>query len=296
VIGFLNSGSHEPQRLAGFQEGLKQLGFVEGQNVTIEYHALGGNFDQLPALAADLVRRHVAVIAVSGTPAALAAKGATATLPIVFSVGSDPVELGLVDSLSRPGGNITGVTTLEVALGPKQLQLLHELVPAANTVALLVNRANRFLAEATSREMQAAARGLGVDLLITDASSERDFETAFETLVQRRVGALAIGSDVFFDSRSKVLGALSARHRLPAVSQFREFAAAGGLMSYGTPPAGTWRQNGLYTGRILKGEKPADLPIWQPTKFEFVINLKTTKALGLTIPETLLATADEVIQ
>jgi putative ABC transport system substrate-binding protein len=236
------------------------------------------------------------VIALGGNAAALAAKAATATIPIVFTVGTDPVRAGLVASLNRPGGNLTGATTLEVELGPRQLQLLHELVPMATTIALLINSANQTLAETVSRDMPAAARAVGVELLITSANTERDFATVFETMVQRRAGALAISSDVFFNTQSKQLAALAAQHRLPAISQFREFTAAGGLMSYGTFVVDMWRQVAIYTGRILKGEKPVDLPVLQPTKFEFVINLKTAKALGLQIPDKLLALVDEAIE
>jgi putative ABC transport system substrate-binding protein len=296
IIGFLSSTSPEPLRLAAFHEGLKQAGYIEGQNVAIEYRWAAGNFDLLPALAADLVRRQVAVIALGGNAAALAAKAATATIPIVFTVGTDPVRAGLVASLNRPGGNLTGATTLEVELGPRQLQLLHELVPMATTIALLINSANQTLAETVSRDMPAAARAVGVELLITSANTERDFATVFETMVQRRAGALAISSDVFFNTQSKQLAALAAQHRLPAISQFREFTAAGGLMSYGTFVVDMWRQVAIYTGRILKGEKPVDLPVLQPTKFEFVINLKTAKALGLQIPDKLLALVDEAIE
>ena len=296
VIAFLSSASLEPMRLAAFREGLKQVGYIEGQNVAIEYRWAAGNFDQLPALAADLVRRQVAVIVSVGTPAARAAKNATATIPIVFSVGGDPIQLGLVASLNRPDGNVTGVTTLEVTLVPKQLQLLHELVPTATTIAVLVNPANRFLAETISRDMRASAAAVGVQLVITSVSRERDFATAFKTLAQRRAGALAISSDVFFNTQGQVLATLAAQHRLPAISQFRDFAAAGGLMSYGTLLVDMLRQVGVYTGRILRGETPADLPVLQPTKFELVINLKTAKTLGLTVPPTLLAIADEVIE
>jgi putative ABC transport system substrate-binding protein len=294
VIGFLGSSSAEPQRLAAFHEGLKQAGFIEGQNAAVEYRWAEGKFAQLPALAADLVDRRVAVIVVAGTPAAHAAKAATAALPIVFAIGGDPIQLGLVASLSRPGGNVTGVTTLEFALGPKQLQLLHELVPAATTIALLVNPANRTAVEA--RDMQAAARAVGVELLIMSASTNREVTTAFENLVRQRAGALVIGSDNFFNARAELFAQLATQHKLPAISQFRQFAAAGGLVSYGTPVLDMYRQAGVYTGHILNEKKPADLPVLQPTKFELVINLKTAKAFGLTVPLTLQAGADEVIE
>jgi putative tryptophan/tyrosine transport system substrate-binding protein len=298
VIGFLSSAMPEAyaSRLAAFRQGLNETGFVEDRDVAVEYRWAGGNFDLLPVLAADLVRHKVAVISLGGTPAARAAKAATATIPVVFTVGGDPVQLGLVAALNRPGGNVTGVTTLESTLGPKQLQLLQELVPTATAVALLVNSANRTLAEMISRDMRAAAAAVGVQLVIMSASTERDFATVFETLVQRRVGALVISADVFFNTQSKVLATLATQNRLPAISQFSEFAAAGGLMSYGTLVVDMWRQVGVYTGRILKGENPADLPVMQPTKFELVINMKTAKALGLTIPPGVLAIADEVIE
>jgi putative ABC transport system substrate-binding protein len=289
VIGFLGSSSPEPQRLAAFHEGLKQAGYIEGQNAAVEYRWAGGKFAQLPALAADLVDQRVAVIALAGVPAARAAKAATAAIPIVFAIGGDPIQLGLVASLSRPGGNVTGVTTLEFALGPKQLQLLHELVRTATTIALL-----RTAVEA--RDMQAAARAVGVELLITSASTDREVTAIFESLVQQRAGALVIGSDNFFNTRAELFAQLATQHKLPAISQFRQFAAAGGLVSYGTPVLDMYRQAGVYTGHILNGKKPADLPVLQPTKFEFVINLRTAKTLGLEVPPTLLALADEVIE
>jgi putative ABC transport system substrate-binding protein len=248
----------------------------------------------LPALAVDLVRRQPRVIIANG-PAAVAAKAATTTIPIVFYSGGDPVEQGLVASLNRPGGNLTGVTTLNTAVGPKRLELLHELVPTASTIALLVHPTGPN-AETLSRDLQAAASTLGLQLHLLHASTDRDFDSVFATLGQLRDVALVIGNDAFFTARVEQLAALAIRYAVPANYQFREFAVAGGLMSYGANLADAWHLMGVYTGRILKGEKPADLPIVQPTKFELIINLKTAKALGLTIPETLLATADEVIQ
>jgi putative ABC transport system substrate-binding protein len=278
-----------------FLQGLREAGFVEGQNVAIEYRWAEGQYDRLSALVADLVHRQVNVIVAGGAPAALAAKAATTTIPIVFSGGMDPVEVGLVASLNRPEGNLTGVTTLSVDLGPKKLELLHELVPTASAVAVLVNPAFSS-AETVSRDAQAAARGLGLEARILHASTEGDLDTIFATLVQSRAPALLITADSFFNSRSAQLAALTLRYAVPAIFQFREFAAAGGLMSYGGSISDASRLTGVYAGRILKGEKPADLPVQQVTKFELVINLKTAKALGLTVPPNLLAIADEVIE
>jgi putative tryptophan/tyrosine transport system substrate-binding protein len=297
VIGFLNSASpdnYEPM-VDAFRQGLKETGYVEGQNVAIEYRWAGGQYDRLPAMAADLVRRQVAVI-VANTPGNLAAKAATTTIPIVFTTAGDPVQIGLVASLNRPGGNVTGVTNLSVELGPKWLELLHELVPTATIIALLVNPTSPNLTESTTKDLQAAARTLGLNLHVLHASSERDFDKVFATLVRLRVGALVIGSDPFFNSRSEQLAALTVRYAVPTIFQTRAFAAAGGLMSYGGSVAGTYHQVGMYTGRILKGEKPGDLPVQQSTKVELFINLKTANALGLTVPDKLLATADEVIE
>jgi putative ABC transport system substrate-binding protein len=297
VIGFLNSASpdnYEPM-VDAFRQGLKETGYVEGQNVAIEYRWAGGQYDRLPAMAADLVRRQVAVI-VANTPGNLAAKAATTTIPIVFTTAGDPVQIGLVASLNRPGGNITGVTNLSVELGPKWLELLHELVPTATIMALLVNPTSPNLTESTTKDLQAAARTLGLKLHVLHVSSERDFDKVFATLVRLRVGGLVIGSDPFFNSRSEQLAALTVRYAVPTIFQTRAFVAAGGLMSYGGSVAGTYHQVGMYTGRILKGEKPADLPVQQSTKVELFINLKTANALGLTVPDKLLVAADEVIE
>src|SRR5260370_11200129 len=298
VIGFLRSASPQSYAhvVAAFRQGLKEVGHVEGQSIAIEYRWAEGQYERLPLLAAELVRRQVAVIATTSTPAAFAAKAATTTIPIVFEIGFDPVALGLVASLNRPGGNLTGVTNLSVEVGLKQLGLLHEMVPAATTVALLVNPTDRALAEVVTRDAQLAAGKLGLQLHVLHASTERDFDTAFATLAQLRAGSLMIGTDSFFISRSEQLAALAVRHAIPAGFYFREFVAAGGLMSYGGSFTDAHRLAGVYVGRILKGAKPTDLPILQPTKFELVINLKAAKALGLTVPQTLLATADEVIE
>jgi putative ABC transport system substrate-binding protein len=298
VIGLLEAKSADSSvhYAAAFRQGLKEAGYVEGQNVTIEYRFAENQYDRLPALAADLVRRQVAVIAASGgPPAALAAKGATTTIPIVFNMGADPIALGLVDSLNRPGGNLTGVSSLNVEIGPKRLELLHELAPTATDIAMLVNPTNPN-AGAYSTALKTAASTLGVQLQVLHASTERDFDMVFATLVQLKVGALVIGTDGFFITRSAQLGALTVRHAMPTIFVFREFAAAGGLMSYGGSLADEYRQVGIYTGRILKGEKPADLPVQQATKVELIINLKTAKALGITVPITLLGRADEVIE
>jgi ABC-type uncharacterized transport system substrate-binding protein len=297
VIGVLDGRSADESAplVAALRRGLNEAGYVEGRNVAIEYHWAHGEYDRLPALAADLVRRQVTVIATSGNASALAAKTATATIPIVFLTGADPVQAGLVASLSRPGGNLTGVTSLGVELGPKRLELLHELVPAATTIAILVNPANRS-AEIQVRDIQAAARTLGLELHILHASTEREIDAAFAALTRLRAGALVISPEAFFNSRSEQLAALTVRHAVPAIYTYREFAAAGGLMSYGGSITDSYRQAGVYIGRILKGEKPADLPVQQSAKVELIINMKTAKALGLTVPLALLGRADEVIE
>jgi putative ABC transport system substrate-binding protein len=283
-------------RLRAFHDGLRETGYVQGQNLAIEYRWADGQNDRLPALAADLVRRQVTVIVATSTPAVLAARTATTTIPIVFFVAADPVQLGLVTSLSRPEGNLTGVVTLNVEVAAKRLELLHELVPTATIVALLVNPSNAALAETTTRELEAAARTLGLQFYVLHASSERELDAAFATLVQLRAGALVIGADPLFNSRSEQLAALTIRHRVPAIYQFREFVSAGGLMAYGSTVLDTYRPLGIYTGQILKGEKPAEMPIQQATKVELVINMKTAKTLGLTFPLPLLGRADEVIE
>jgi putative ABC transport system substrate-binding protein len=298
VIGFLHSASPGPHAdfVRAFRLGLSEAGYVEGRNVEIEYRWAEGQNDRLPALAADLVRRQVTVIAAPASTAALAAKAATATIPIVFELGDDPVELGLVTSLKRPSGNLTGVTSLNTEIGPKRLELLHELVPTASIVALLVNPSNPRLAETLSRDVQAAARTLGLQLHVLHSSTDRDIDTIFATLVQLQAGGLVIGNDAFFVNQIKQLAALAVRHAVPTIFQTHEFAAAGGLMSYGTSLMDLFRQVGVYTGRILNGEKPTDLPVQQATKIELYINLKTAKALGLTVPLSLLGRADEVIE
>jgi putative ABC transport system substrate-binding protein len=297
VIGFLNGASPGgyATSVAAFRQGLKEVGYVEGQNVAIEFRWAEGQYDRVPAMAAELVRRQVAVI-VANTPGNLAAKAATTTIPIVFTVANDPVQIGLVASLARPGGNVTGATQLGVEVAPKQLQLAHELVPTATIIAVLVNPTNPN-AETLLGNLQAAARILGVQLHFLHASTERDFDRVFATWPQLGAGVLVIsGTDPFLSSRSEQLAALALRHAVPATSFIRDFVAAGGLMSYGGSNPDMYRIVGVYTGRILKGENPGDLPVQQATKVELIINLKTAKALGLTIPETLLATADEVIQ
>jgi putative ABC transport system substrate-binding protein len=283
-------------RLRAFHDGLRETGYVEGRNLAIEYRWAEGRNDRLPALATELVRRQVTVLVATSTPAVLAARIATTTIPIVFFVAADPVQLGLVTSLSRPEGNLTGVVTLNVEVAAKRLQLLHELVPTATIVALLVNPSNTALAETITKELEAAARTLGVQLHVLHASSERELDTAFATLVQLRAGALVIGADALFNSRSEQLAELTIRHRVPAIYQFREFVSGGGLMSYGTTVADTYRPLGIYTGRILKGEKPAELAVQQATRVELIINMKTAKALGVTVPLPLIGRADEVIE
>jgi putative tryptophan/tyrosine transport system substrate-binding protein len=293
VVGFLAIGSPESDgfRVAAFVQGLEHMGYVEGRNVAFEYRWAQEEYDAMPSLAADLVNRRVALIAAIGvTPAALAAKAATATIPIVIMIGGDPVSFGLVASLNRPGGNVTGVTSLTSQLVAKQIEVLHETVPT-----LLVNPKNPN-AESDVKEVQAAAEVIGRKLVIVNANAERDLEAAFTTLIEQRVGALSVDSDRFFTSRREQILALAAQYRLPAIYSLRDFVTSGGLMSYGPNIADGYRQAGIYAGRILKGENPANLPVQQSTKFELVINLKTAKALGLTFPLSLLGRADEVIE
>ena len=297
VIGFLNVASakgYAPQ-LSAFLKGLSEAGYVDGRNVAIEYRWADGRSDRLPAMVADLVHRQVTVIAATSTPAALAAKAATTTIPIVFEMASDPVRLGLVASLNRPGGNVTGVTNANVEIAPKRLQLLHELLPTASVIALLVNPANPTVAETNTKGLQAAARALGLELHVLNASTEGDFDGVFAKLIQLRAGGLVIGPDPFFSSRSKQLAALTVRHAVPTIYENREFAVAGGLLSYGDV-TDAYRLAGIYIGRVLKGEKPADLPVQQVTKVELYINLKTAKTLGIYVPNTLIGRADEVIE
>jgi putative tryptophan/tyrosine transport system substrate-binding protein len=295
VVGFLSSGQPDmyASLLLGFRRGLSGLGFVEGQNVAVEYRWAAGEYHRLPALAADLVGRQVVAIAAMAAPAALAAKAATATIPIVFNSGIDPVKLGLVASLGRPRGNMTGVSQLSGLLLAKQMELLRELIPSIVTVCFLVNPNNPD-AEERTREMQAASHSLGLPLHVLNVGTDGDLDTVFE--IVPRAGGLVVDADPFLFSRREQLVALAARHAVAASYPFREFIVAGGLMSYATSLADVYRQVGVYTGRILKGEKPADLPVMQPTKYELVINLKTAKTLGLEVPATLLAIADEVIE
>jgi putative tryptophan/tyrosine transport system substrate-binding protein len=298
VIGFLSSRARDdaPELLAAFLQGLKDAGFVEGQNVTIEYRFAGNQNERLPALAADLVHRQVTVIAAPTTPAALAAKAATATIPIVVATAGDPVRLGLVASLNRPGGNVTGVTLLFVEVAAKRLELLHELIPTASIVGMLVNPANPPIAEANASAVLSAARSLGLELHVLKASTEHDFDGVFANLIQLRARGLVIGGDPFFTGRQEQLAALAIRQAVPTVYENREFVAAGGLMSYGGNLPDAYRLAAVYAARILKGEKPADLPVQQSTKVELFLNLKTAKALGITVPLPLLARADEVIE
>jgi len=297
VIGFL--AGETPELRAGpvraFRQGLSEQGYVEGRNFSFEFRWAEGRNDRLPALAADLVRRQVAVLVAGGTPPALAAKAATSTIPILFDTGGDPIDLGLVSSLNRPGGNLTGATSLNVEIGPKRLELLHELVPTARIIALLVNPTNPN-GDALSRHVQTAARTLGLELHVLNASVERDFDSAFATLAQVQAGGLVIATDGYFLGQSEQLGTRVLRRRVPAIFAYHEFAAAGGLVSYGGSLTDQYRLLGIYAARILKGEKPADLPVQQVTKVELIINLKSARALGLTVPPTLLARADEVIE
>jgi putative ABC transport system substrate-binding protein len=298
VVGFLSNGWQQSDavRLAAFRQGLSEIGYVEGQNVASEYRWAEDHYDRLPALAAELVRRQPTVIVAVGGPAsALAAKTATKTISIVFAMSSDPVKLGLVASLNRPGGNMTGATTLASMVVAKQFEALHETVPKATVAGFLVNP-NNPSAETDTREAQEATRTLGLQLNILNASTEREIDTAFTTLTENGAGGVVVVADALFNSRPNQLVALAARHALPTIYSLREFAEAGGLLSYGTSIADVYRQVGVYTGRILKGEKPADLPVVQSTRVELVINVKTAKSLGLTFPITLLGRADEVIE
>jgi putative tryptophan/tyrosine transport system substrate-binding protein len=298
VIGILAIGAPEANaiRLRAIREGLRTVGYVEGQNVKIEYRWAEVHTGRLPALAAELVSRQVAVIVTSSTPAVLAAKAATGEIPIVFGIGADPVELGLVASLNRPGGNVTGVTSLNIEVAPKRLELMHELLPSVTSMALLVNPAVPALAEPVSRSSQVAAQALGLQLHIVHASSDRDFDAIFERLIELHVGALVIGPDNLFTIHKEQLAKLTVRHAIPAIYQYREFAAAGGLMSYGTSETEYYRLVGTYAGRVLKGHKPADLPVQQSTKVELFLNLSIAKALGITVPLPLSGRADEVIE
>jgi putative ABC transport system substrate-binding protein len=298
VVGFLSSRSpgESADVVAAFRRGLSETGFVEGQNLVIGFRWAEGRYDRLPALAADLTGLRVAVLfAAGGPPSALAAKAATSTIPIVFSAANDPVRLGLVAGLNRPGGNITGMSTFTSALAAKRLELLKELVPAVAVMAYVLNPSNPS-AELESKEALQAARALGIELHVLEASTEQELNAAFAKLASLRAGGLIVAPEPFFDSQRDRLVALSAQHAVPAIYGFREYVVAGGLMSYGTSITDSYRQAGSYVGRILKGEKPSDLPVMQPTKFEFALNLKTARALGLTIPDKLLALADEVIE
>jgi putative ABC transport system substrate-binding protein len=298
VIGLLTARApgDSPNLMAAFRQGLKDTGFVEGQNVAIEYRFAANQNDRLPALAADLVRRQVTVIAATNTEAALAAKAATSTIPIVFETASDPIQLGLVANLNRPGGNVTGITNLTLETAPKRLELLHELLPTASVMALLVNPTEHSLAETTTRTLQAAAHSLGLELHVLNASSERDFDAVFANLLRLRADGLVIGNSVFFVARQEQLAALTVRYAVPAVFEYREFVAAGGLMGYSGSITDTYRLAGVYAARMLKGEHPGELPVQQGTKVELFLNLNTAKALGLTFPITLLGRADEVIE
>ena len=298
VVGFLSAPSPAPyaRYVAAVHQGLKEAGFVEGQNVRFEYRWAEGHYDRLPTMAMELVDRQVAVIVpIGGAPATVAAKAATSTIPIVFNMTADPLELGLVASLNRPGGNVTGVAMMGVELEVKRLELLRELVPISALIAVLVNPSNA-QAETQSREVQNAARALGQQVLVLSASTEREIERAFASLVQERASGLLVGADTFFTSLPTLFVLLTARHAIPAIYPWRGHVEAGGLMSYGANLLDAYRQAGVYTGRVLKGEKPADLPILQPTKFELVINLKSARTIGLEVPPTLLARADEVIE
>jgi putative ABC transport system substrate-binding protein len=299
VVGFINGGVADTSagRVAAFRKGLSEAGYAEGQNVMVEYHWLEGHYERLPAVVADLVQRRVAVIATPGSqPAALAAKAATPMIPIVFGVGEDPVKLGLVASLARPGGNTTGINFFNAEVTAKRLGLLHELVPKAAHVAVLINPANASIAETTLREVEEAARTTGLQIQIFNASTNREIEAAFAGLVRDRADVLFVAPDAFFVSRRVQFATLATHYAIPASYHSREFVEVGGLMSYGTDSLDTFRQVGVYTGQILKGAKPADLPVLQTSKFEFVINAQTARLLGIEVPPQLLASADEVIE
>jgi putative ABC transport system substrate-binding protein len=296
VIGLLSSTDRDARQVAGIWRGLNEAGYVESRNVAMEYRWAENQYDRLPMLAADLVRHRVDVIVPTGGPAALAAMAASATIPIVFRMAADPIAAGLVANLNRPGGNVTGVTTLNLEVGPKRLEFLREMVPTATIVAALINPTNSSNRDTLSRDLQATARVLGLQLHLLHAGTDADIQAVFSKLAELRAGGLVIGTDALFTSRDEKLGALALHHQMPAIYQWREFVAAGGLMSYGGSFADSYRLAGVYTGRILRGEKPADLPVQQATKLELLINLKTAKALGITVPPTLLALADEVIE
>jgi putative tryptophan/tyrosine transport system substrate-binding protein len=299
VIGFLNSSSSSgvyARMLVAFRQGLNEAGYIEGRNVTIEYRWAEGQSDRLPELAGDLVGRKVTVIAATTTQAALAAKAATATIPVVFEMAGDPVQLGIIAALNRPGGNVTGVTNLNIEVTPKRLELLHEVIPTATTFALLINPSNPTLAEPTTRDIRASARTLGVQLHVVSATTDNEIDDAFASLTNLRAGGLVIGGDQFFSSRIERLASLAVRYAVPAIYLWREFAVAGGLMSYGSETMDAYRLTGIYVGRVLNGEKPADLPVQQATKVELYINLKTAKTLGITIPLSLSGRADVLIE
>jgi len=295
IIGFLGSGSPEPARVKVFWGALNEAGYVEGRNCTIEFRWAEGQYDQLSSLAADLINRRVSLIVASGPPAARVAKAATSTIPIVFTIGSDPIRDGLVDSLSRPGGNVTGVTLFTVNLAAKRLGLLRDLVPHARTIGILVNP-NASIAEPQKKDVQAAVDALGLKLHVFEATTEGELDNAFATIEKSRTDALVVGNDPFFNSQRSKIAALAAHHAVPTIYEWREYAEAGGLMSYGTIASDVYRQAGIYAGRILKGAQPANLPVLQPTRFELVINLKTAKVLGLQVPPDVLTLADVVIE
>ena len=298
VIGVLSSTSPggDVHRIAAFRRGLREVNYIEGQNVAIEYRGAANQYDRLPGLATDLVRDQVSlIVTLGGAPAARAAKAATATIPIVFYVGGDPVEQGLVASLNRPGGNLTGVSSLNTELGPKRLELLHEAVPKIATIAVLLNPTNP-LAPQLSKDLRTAARTMGLELHVLNASTDREIDNAFTTLLRLHADAVVVGTDAFFNNQSEQMAALALRHAVPSIYQYRAFTTAGGLMSYGGEITDLYRRVGIYAGRILKGEKPTELPVQQSTKVELIINIKTAKALRITVPISLLARADEVIE